>query len=311
MASSRPKALLAKIESTPGVDSVPVVGTDAVRILDEVSVTPLDMDYAPLNYARDYIGTDIELVVGTRIKLTVKMALSSSGTLGTAPNADVLYRICGMDKTTVAVTSVTYSDKVDTVFESATIYYFYAGKLHKALFCMGNWKLTMDKGGIPTVEFEFTGLYGGITDVTPGTLVFTNYVDPVPVNKLHTSIPQLHSYGSIMYNFNVTVGNKVVHTNVPGVEDITLPDRDRTGSITIRDVLVATKDFPTIVRNATLGGLTIQHGQTATNICDFIATNVQLKNHKYGDVDMNVTSSWDCRFVRATKATAGVSLVFR
>lgn len=310
MASSRPKALLAKIEATPGVDSAPVVGTDAVRIMNEVSPTPMDLDYAPLTYARDYIGTDIELVVGTRMKYTVKVALSGSGVAGTAPNVDVLMRICGLKKTIVAVTSVAYTDDVDTAFESATIYYYFSGHVHKALFCMGEFSVTLDKGGIPMMQFDLTGIYGGIVDATPGTLVFPNYVDPLPVNKANTGIPSLHGFGVAMYNFNAKLGNKVVHTNIPGVEDISLTDRDRSGSITIRDPLVATKDYFTLVKAATLGAFSLAHGTVAGNICTLAAANVQAKNPKYADVDMNVTLQLDLRLVRLTKATPALSLTF-
>ena len=310
MASSRPKALLAKIETVPGTDSVPVVGTDAVKLLDEVSVS-MDMDYAPLNFARDYIGTDTELAVGTRLKVSCKVAAASSGTLGTAPHYDVLMRICGMRKLVTASTKVEYFDDSDSAFESATIYYYFGGKLHKLLYAMGTWDLVMGKGGIPTLAFELTGLYGGITDVTNGTLVFANCPNPVPVNKANTSVPTLHSYNATMYDLKVGVGNKVVHTTVPGVEDIDITDRERTGSITIRDVLIATKDFPTIVRNATVGGLSVQHGQTATNIFEVVCTDVQLKNPKYGDVDMTITTGFDLRIQRTAKANAGIKLICR
>lgn len=310
MASTRIMALLAKIQPTPNVDAVPTVGTDAVKILKEVTVTA-ERDYVPLTYATDYMGTDVELVAGERFKLSTKIALASSGTLGTAPNADVIYRICGFKKTVTAVTKVDYTDDIDTGFEMATIYYFYAGKLHKMLDCMGTLKVNADKGTIPTADIEITGLYGGISDVTPGTLVFANHVDPLPINKEHTSIPSLHAYGATMYNFSFDIGNKIVHTNVPGVEDITLTDRERTGAITIRDVVIATKDFPTIVRNATLGGVTLQHGQTATKIVEFTLPDVQLKNQKYGDADMNVTSAFDLRISRTAKANYGVKLTFR
>ena len=310
MASSRPKALLAKIESTPGVDSVPVVGTDAIRIMDEVSPTPLDVDYAPLSYARDFIGTDTELVVGSRMKFTVKVALSGSGVAGTAPNHDVLDRICGLKKTVVAVTSVTYTDDVDTAFESATIYYFYAGHRHIALFCMGEWSVTVDKGGIPMMQYDITGIYGGVADNTNGTLAFPNYVDPLPCNKVNTAIPSLHAFNVVMYNFNAKLGNKIAHTNVPGIEDIALTDRERTGSITIRDPLVASKDYFTIVKNATTGPFSLVHGITAGNICTISAAATQLKSPKYGDVDMQVTNQFDMRFIRTSKATSGITVAF-
>lgn len=310
MASTRIIALLAKIQPTPGVDSIPVPATDAVKLLKEVTVTP-ERDYVPLSYATDYMGTDVELVANERFKLSAKIVLASSGVLGTAPNADVLYRICGLKKTVTATTKVDYTDDVDTGFEMATIYYYYAGKLHKMIDCMATVKFALDKGTIPTATFEITGLYDGITDSAPGTLVFSNHVDPLPINKLNTSIPSLHAYGATMYNLSLDLGNKIVHTNVPGVEDITLTDRDRSGSITIRDVVIATKDFPTIVRNATLGGLAMQHGQTATKIVEITCTDVQLKNQKYGDADMNVTSAFDMRISRTAKANYGLKLTFR
>jgi hypothetical protein len=310
MASTRPKTLLAKIETVPGTDSVPVVATDAIRIMDEVTVTPLDINYVPLKYARDYIGTDQELVAWFWTKLSLKIPVSGSGVAGTAPNADVLLRICGLSKTVVATTSVAYKDDVDTAFESATIYYFYAGHLHKALMCMGAAKVSLAAGEVPMWQIEITGLHGGVTDVTPGAPTFANFTDPVVCNKVNTAVPSLHAFGVTMYDFSFDYGNKVVYTNVPGIEDITLTDRDRTGSITIRDPLVATKDFWTLVKNATLGAFTLVHGTTAGNICTVSAANTQIKSPKYGDKDMNVTNQFDLRFLRLSKATAGITVTF-
>jgi hypothetical protein len=311
MASTRPKLGLVKIETVPGTDAAPVVGTDSIRLIDEVTVTPLDVTYKPLNYARDYIGTDIELAAWFYTKLSFKIPFSGSGAAGTAPNADPLLRICGLKKTTTAATKVEYTDDVDTGFETATIYHYFLGKLHKALMCMGDLKVQLDGGEFPFLQIDVIGLHGGITDVTPGAPTFANFVDPVVVNKLNTPTPTLHGYSGIMHNFSAALGNKLVYTNAPGVEDVQLPDRERTGAITIRDTLVTTKDWFTPVKNSTLAATAITHGTTAGNIVKVDAANTQLKSPKYGDKDMIGTMSFDLRFVRTSSTTPALKLTYQ
>ncbi len=312
MASHRPKLLLAKIETVPGTDSLPVVGTDACLILNDVKVNPLNINYVPLEYARDYMGTDRKLVASRYMTISFKVYLGSSGTpLGTIPKWGPLVRACGMKQTVTATTKVDYTDDVDAGFEFVTLYFFYAGKRHRMVYGVGKLKGMAASGGVPTLDMEFTGLCTQLPDDnTPGAAVYTGWRDPLPINKANTTV-SLHGYTCSMYDFSFDLGNVTPYTNNPNVEDMDLTDRNRTGSITILDPLIAQKDYETIVANATLGPFTLVNGTVAGDIVEIAGTDVQLESPDYGDKDMRVTRKLGLIFNRTAKGNFGVRITAR
>jgi hypothetical protein len=312
MASARPKLLLAKLESVPGTDSLPVVGTDAQLILNDVKMQPLNINYVPLDYARDYIGTDEKLVASYYSTISFKVALGSSGTpLGTVPKWGLLMRLCGTKQTIVATTKVDYTDDVDAAFETGTFYFEYAKKLHRMTYAVGKLKGVMDSGGKPVAEFEFTGLCSVLpADSALGAGVYTGWRKPLPINKANTTC-SLHAYNVGMYDFSFDLGNVTPYTNIPGIEDVDITDRERTGAITIRDPSIAQKNYEQIAVNATLGALTIVHGTVPGDIIEIAATDVALESPDYGDKDMQVTRKYGLRFNRTAKANFGIRITAR
>jgi hypothetical protein len=72
---------------------------------------------------RPFLGNPEQLLANQRVELTFDVELTGSGAAGTAPAYGILLEACGLDVTTVASTSVTYSP-LSASFHSATIYYF-------------------------------------------------------------------------------------------------------------------------------------------------------------------------------------------
>lgn len=176
---------------------------------------------------------------------------------------------------------------------SVTIYFYFSGKLHKLLMARGNVSVSQKAGEQRLMSFDFTGLYGGITDAAFPAVTVTGWTDPIVVNFVNTAKSELHGYTGFSYDFNYDLGNKIVYRNVPGVEDILFTDREPSGSIEIEDPLIAGKDFPAIVNANTLGDVLTQHGTVAGNVVGDYMPNVSLKSAGYGDQDGQVSVKYN------------------
>jgi hypothetical protein len=97
-----PKVLLLEHEVTPGVDPTPTAATDAIQIMDEVTLPKLAPRYAERNLAKGFFGHDQQLVVGKLMTIGFMMELAGSGAVGTAPPQGKVLECCGMTKNVLA-----------------------------------------------------------------------------------------------------------------------------------------------------------------------------------------------------------------
>lgn len=279
----RKSAVLAKIETVYGTDSVPTGAANAI-LVENLSVTPLKQDLVERKGIQPYMGNRQSLEVGSTVEVGFDVEIAGSGAAGTAPAYAPLLRMCGMAETIVASTSAAYSP-VSAGFEAGTIYFHADGILHKALGCRGSASFKFDAKGIPTYSFKFTGLYAPVTDVALPTQTLTAFKTPLPCNTVNTTGFAIHGYAGILSGFNADLGNNVMHRQLIGSESVLITDRSVTGKLTIEAVLVATKDFFAIAKACTLGAFTLTHGTAAGNKVKVDGANVQLTNPSYSDMD--------------------------
>lgn len=97
--SSRNALLLAKNESSEGVDASPTGSANAV-LLRDLSGKTLDGQTIDLNYIRNYFGAAPKLLVRTGSTMSFSCDIAGSGTAGTAPAWGALIRGCGFSETT-------------------------------------------------------------------------------------------------------------------------------------------------------------------------------------------------------------------
>jgi hypothetical protein len=152
------KALvLAKIESSFGVDPTPDATTDAFLCMDPVFTVDAT------NLERNFAHGDFSMYpsrVGRKLaSVAFSLQLAGSGTGGTEPTWAVLFRACAMAKSTLSSPARIKYSPVTTPQESVTIYVYYEGLLHKMLGCMGTWSLQAEAGGYATLSFTMTGTY--------------------------------------------------------------------------------------------------------------------------------------------------------
>ena len=212
--SSR-QLLLAEAEVTYGVDPTPTAGSNAILVRN-IEVTPLEADTVSRELIRPYLGQSEQLLAQTRVLVNFEVELAGSGAAGTAPAYGPLLEACAMTETVSAGTSVTYAPNSDAAPGSVTIYFNNDGVLHKATGCRGTFSLNCAVGEIPTIAFEFTGIYNAPTDVSISAPTYANQADPVVFKQGNTSAFKVFSYAGCLQSFSLEMANELVYRELVG-----------------------------------------------------------------------------------------------
>ena len=239
--------ILAKIEATYNVDSVPVEATDAVlvetpswafeglRMVDRPSVSAT-IDTRQRIYAGSLktVSFDVELKgAGAAYSSTVR------------PEVDVLLRACGFSSTvdvTVSSEKVTYVP-VSTGHESITIYYFQDGTRHILTGCRGIVSFNLETGNIGRATFTFTGHFSAVTDTALASPTYDSTVPPAVIGAAFT----IDSYAAIIAALAWDMGNTIAtppdFNAADGYGPVQLTKRDVTGTFDPESVVVGTEAF--------------------------------------------------------------------
>ncbi len=279
MALTRKKLLVAKIEASYGVDSVPV-GAQAIQVTD-LNITPLENDLVSRDILRPVLGGSDKLPGGARVKIDVTVELTGSGAAGTVPNEDVLLRACGLAAVVTAGQRVEYNP-VSGGFESATLYFNQDGLLHRALGCRGTWSLDLKAKEIPKLKFSMTGIYQPVTDTAMLTPTLAGVTTPVLVSTANTTA-SIHGYAGRVESISVDGGNEVTYRELIGYTAVEITNRDVTGAVSMEMPTIAQKNWFDIALKATTGTVAIVHGTVPGNIVQIDAPKVSVNNPTYQD----------------------------
>jgi hypothetical protein len=282
------KALLAKIETTYGVDASPTGAANAVLIPgDDVELTPLNASYEPRPIVRagGQYGSYTEDLVGTHVALAFSVEMAGGGTADTPAVYGPLLRACGLAQAITASTKVEYTP-ISAAFESVSIYLHLDGHLHKILGCRGTATWEWAKNKYPRIKFNLLGLFVAVADASFPTPTYTAAQKPLLVSDVNTPTLTLHGTAVKVASLSVPLGVKAEYRELVNSTSIEVVDRQTTGQIVLEAVSVATKDWYGAVTAATLAALQIAHGTVTGNIVQLDAPKVQLKNPKpSGDQD--------------------------
>lgn len=272
----RNTVLLAKIETTYGTDSTPTGSSNAI-LISKPRLTPLSANNVDRDLVRPYFGGS-EQLVGTRYaQCEFAVELAGSGAAGTAPAFGVLLRVCALAETIIASTRVDYTPITNSQ-ESATLYWYDDGVLHKFVGARGNCKISAMSGERPELQFSMQGLFSTPSAATPGSTSFAGFVTPLVVTDANTgdlvfggtvsptgapAITGGTAYPST--GLDLDLGNQVAFTPLLGGETVDVTQRALQGSIKLDLTAAQEVSFYGTVLTATLQALSIVHGTTAGN----------------------------------------------
>lgn len=257
------KVLLAKKETTYGTDATPNA-TNAMLVRN-LTVRDLALAYQELDDVRPYYANNGEIITAAWSEVSFDVALAGSGTAGTAPKWGVLLQGCGMAETVNAGVSVQY-DPVSTGEDSLTLYFQVDGRQHKIQGWRGSFALRFARNAVPLLQVRGLGLHVAATDTALAAPTFTGWQTPLAVNKSNTTTFTLHGFAAAVSEFTYDHANQVPFRDLPNSQSVVITGRKPVGRITMEDVLVATKDWQTIIKSHTTGALAIVHGPAANQI---------------------------------------------
>ncbi len=275
-------AVLVKVETTYGTDAVPTGAANAVLLVDEPEIVPLDMSTVDRKLIREYFGNSEQLPTGVFARINLKCEIAGAGAAGTAPAWGPLLRGCGFSETVTAGTKVEYKPVTGNP-EGVSIYANKDGLLHKLTGARGSVKLNFAVDDIPRFEFSFIGLFNPVTDGAMPATTLTAWKTPLPVNKANTPTFALHGYAAPLQSLSLDMGNQNDFYSLPNAaESILFSGRQPKGSVSMEAVSIAAKDWFTTIKNVTLDTMQLIHGTVAGNKVQIDAPKVQINSPKYG-----------------------------
>lgn len=280
---SRKRTILAKTETTYGVDPTPTGAANAILVRN-LSITPLNAELVSRDLVRPYLGASEQLIASSYVTVEFEVEMAGAGAAGTAPAYGPLLLACGMAATTSAGVSVTYAP-VSSSFGSVTIYYNVDGVLHKVTGARGNVEMQIEVGAIPVFRFSFTGLYNAPTDAAAPAVTYTAFQTPLAANSDNTSAFSLYSYSGALQSLNVNLNNAITYRTLIGAEDVLMTDRQVSGTAVFEAPTVAEKDYWSLALGSTLGALDITHGTSAGNRVQITSSRAKINNPSYQDAN--------------------------
>ncbi len=280
---SRKRTILAKTETTYGVDPTPTGAANAILVRN-LNITPLNAELVSRDLVRPYLGASEQLIASSYVTVEFEVEMAGSGAAGTAPGYDPLLKACGLASTVDAGVSVTYAP-VSATFGSCTIYYNVDGVLHKVTGARGNVEMQIEVGQIPVFRFTFTGLYNAPTDTAAPSVTYTAFQTPLAANSDNTSAFSLYSYSGALQSLNVNLNNAVTYRTLIGAEDVLMTDRQVGGTAVFEAPTIAQKDYWSLALGTTLGSLDITHGTTAGNKVQISSARAKINNPTYQDAN--------------------------
>lgn len=286
----RKTVILAKVETSVGVDAAPTGAANALKAFD-MSITPLEMSAIAANVMAVYFGAAMSLPGSAFSKCSFSVLLSGAGLAATAPVWGALMLGCASAETTGLLTPnrVEYLPVTDAL-KTLTISWFDDGLLHTMLGAMGTVKLSAKSGQVPKLTFEFTGLETTPVPAANAVATLTAWKDPVAITKSNVTDIQLGcTYaagaltGGTAYNssgLELDWGNQVKFSPLLTTEAVVMDDRKIKGSMSLDLTAAQEADMIDKIKGRTLQSLGFVIGTSSGNQILLHAPAVVLKTHK-------------------------------
>lgn len=265
----RSKTILAKLETTYGVDTTPTGAANAMLVSD-VSFSPMDGEDVSRNLERTYFGAQSSLPVGLRSQLTFSIELVGSGTAGTAPAWGPLMRACGAAQVITAGTKVEYTPVTDNP-ESCSIYFDVDGTKHVMLGTRGTWVYRINAQGIPVLVFTMTGLFSLPAEAPKPVPVYTAFQAPQIASTANTPTFTVGGVALKLRSFEVTLGNVITPRLLIGYEGILITDRNEQLAARVEAEALTVYNPFTKAHAATTEAIVLAHGTVAGKRVQFDA----------------------------------------
>lgn len=275
--NSERKTIMFKMETVPGTDSVPVVGTDAFQAIDFKWGNAGKANTDQFDYAASFYGSRDVFNVSMQRDCTFDVPVIGAGTpLGSNyPLALLaLYRACGHAAVVTASTNVVLSP-VNAGEETGTLYANEDAYRRRMLFSRGSMKWAWAEGKVPRCSVALMGLYSTPADVAVTTPTFPVLQKPVGFGAANTVIT-LGALTLRCMSAELDGARTAAYRRLSSIED-TVP-------IDVRPTMTLKFELPTVAQKSVYAELestldqtfALAHGTVAGNRFAIAASRAQL-----------------------------------
>ena len=190
---TKKRAVLAKIESTYGVDPVPTGAANAM-LVSNLSIAPIEASLVSRDLMRPYLGNSQNLLAETHVKIDFEVEYVGSGVVGLAPAYDPLMLACGFSKaTSTAALTINRTGSVATATLNAHGYAV-GDKIVISGATQPEYNGTMTITGVTTNTFDYAVTGTPATPAT-GAPVATTQITYSPISSSFQSCTIYYSVG--------------------------------------------------------------------------------------------------------------------
>lgn len=282
----RNRIVLAKVETSYGVDASPTVGANAI------SVRKIMRNVVGSQFARDLVRNNLSPMpplIGLRYAdISIDVELKGGGSVGVAGALSALFQACAFSETVSAGSSVVYLPSSNNQ-KSLTLYIYdfddASAVLHKILGCVGSLSLKLVAGNIAVLTASLKGLYSVPTDVAfPGTPTYETSTPPL-IESAAFAINAISSL--VVKEVSIDMANEIVQrddvSSSNGIKGFQVAGRKPKGQFNPEATLIGTYNPYTDWNASTPRALTIQIGSVAGNKILITAPAVVLDEVKDAD----------------------------
>lgn len=297
---TRRAVVAAKIEAVEGTAETLAAADANFLVVDPKFEAEIDI------FKRDNVDPSLSgysAVPGKQMAtLSFKVELKGSGTAGTAPAVGKLLKACKFGETIVAVTSATYAP-ISTGDPSLTLALYKDGIRKQLKGARGNVKYTAKSGEPGYLEFNFSGVYDGVTTVA---LINPTGIETTLPPALLTAAFTVQSYAAKIASLAWDAGNQLAVRHdinqASGYFSCVITGREMKAAIDPEEELIATHDWYGKWKSGALGVLTYKHDAGAGNICTVTAPKCQYVKAAEADRDGVAVLNLDMLLVRSVAA---------
>lgn len=280
MLLTRQAVVLAEIDVTYGTDPTPTGAANA--ILTTQPQIKLLTDKVERNFVKPTLSPLAPALAGEIFEVSFDTELVGSGAAGTPPVFGPLLRACGLSETIAAGTSVTYAP-VSTAFESATIYVYLDGILHKLISCRGDVSLNAEVGKYAILSWRMQAKYVAPVDIAMATPTYASVTPPRCLSATLTLGGDTIVATKLALAMNNELFRRDDFNEVTGVKTIEIGGRKPNGSLDPETPLLAAKNYWTEFYTREAQALSMVIGASAGNICTITAPKCVYDDVSYGE----------------------------
>jgi len=309
---TRKQLILAKSESSYGVDASPDATSNAVKARVAVPTNP-DIQQIVSQNATTTFSPQLARVGRILNKTTLEFEFTTHGKAGDGDSAtplrlDPFFQAAGLIPEYTPETSAGANDgyilyKPSTLNPvSLTLYAYKDGVLYKYLGAYNNLTFSFTPGELCIMSAEVVGIYSTPTDSTEPAATYDEVLPPICENmslQIGSFTPVVRS---AELNLNIEIPERLDLNSEQGLKGLMIAGREPRLSITLEAVKEAEKAFWTELEAGTVNNIQFQLQSTEAGTILFNMPKAQILNISHGDDNGILTYELDCILTKDTDA---------